>query len=357
MLDFRNPEDQYSHMSKLHLEDLEKLKLEKRHRQARDGKERDRIKAILLKSEDWSLNQISQALRINVASITRHIDDYVESKKLSNNSGGSSSKLSKEQTEALVEHLIANTYHHQKDIIGYIKKTWDIEYTVSGINKWLQHNRFSYKKPKAMPYKVDLEKQAAFIADYEQLKSNLAADEAIFFMDAVHPTQATKVSSGWIRTGTDKPVKTTASRTRINIVGAIELNQIADAVTSQYSTVNGESIIDFMELLRQKNRSKGRLHLILDGAGYHRAQTVVDKADKLGIKLHYLPPYSPNLNPIERLWKVMNEKVRNNQCFHSAKDFREKINHFFDTILPEIGATLSSRINDNFQSFDPTFSG
>jgi transposase len=37
---------------------------------------------------------------------------------------------------------------------------------------------------------------------------------------------------------------------------------------------------------------------------------VVEKAKELNIKLHYLPPYSPNLNPIERLWKVMNEHAR-----------------------------------------------
>jgi hypothetical protein len=40
---------------------------------------------------------------------------------------------------------------------------------------------------------------------------------------------------------------------------------------------------------------------VLDGAGYHRSSVVVEKAKELNIKLHYLPPYSPNLNPIERL--------------------------------------------------------
>ncbi|KPU83211.1 hypothetical protein JI57_02045, partial [Psychromonas sp. PRT-SC03] len=63
------------------------------------------------------------------------------------------------------------------------------------------------------------------------------------------------------------------------------------------------------------------------------------------------PPYSPNLNPIERLWKVMNEHARNNRYFATAKAFRESINHFFDTTLPTIGADLEMRINDNFQRF------
>jgi hypothetical protein len=49
----------------------------------------------------------------------------------------------------------------------------------------------------------------------------------------------------------------------------------------------------------------------------------------------------------------MNEHVRNNQYFSSAKQFREKIDHFFDEILPQISATLSTRINDNFQILNP----
>lgn len=66
----------------------------------------------------------------------------------------------------------------------------------------------------------------------------------------------------------------------------------------------------------------------------------------LNIELYYFPPYSPNLNPIERLWKVMNEKVRNNRYFTSPKGFREEIRRFFNEILPELAGTLAYRINN-----------
>ncbi|WP_420831712.1 hypothetical protein [Bathymodiolus japonicus methanotrophic gill symbiont] len=45
----------------------------------------------------------------------------------------------------------------------------------------------------------------------------------------------------------------------------------------------------------------------------------------------------------------MNEQVRNNKYFATAKEFRNQINHFFDDILPEIAESLNGRINDNFQ--------
>ncbi|MFO9558880.1 IS630 family transposase, partial [Legionella pneumophila serogroup 1] len=53
--------------------------------------------------------------------------------------------------------------------------------------------------------------------------------------------------------------------------------------------------------------------------------------------------------PIERLWRVMNEQVRNNRCFKGAKDFKEAISGFFTDTLPYIGSLLNERINDNFQ--------
>jgi transposase len=91
-----------------------------------------------------------------------------------------------------------------------------------------------------------------------------------------------------------------------------------------------------MGKIRSQYGSK-TVHLILDRSGYHKASLVANKAAELNIKLNFLPPYSPNLNPIERLWKVMNKMVRNNRFFKGAKDFKEAINCFFDEILPRVG--------------------
>lgn len=334
-------------MKRLFLKPEEKERLEQAHTSSENGKERDRIKAVLLRSEGWTVPMISQALRIHQSTIIRHIQEY-QAGKLRNESGGSSGQLTEAQAQELIAHLEANTYHHNHEIVLYVKERFGITYTIPGMHKWLHRNGFSYKKPKGLPHKADPELQKQFVAEYEQLKTEVGSNEPILFIDSVHPTQATKLTYGWIRTGKTKHVGTTASRTRLNIVGAIQLGHIAEAITSQYETINAESIIDFMGKIRSQYDSK-TVHLILDKAGYHRSLLVAEQADALNIKLHFLPPYSPNLNPIERLWKVMNEQVRNNQFFKGAKDFKESINRFFDEILPGIGKDLNGRINDNFQ--------
>ena len=90
------------------------------------------------------------------------------------------------------------------------------------------------------------------------------------------------------------------------------------------------------------------IHIILDQAGYNKSAEVRKHAFELGIHLHYLPAYSPNLNSIERLWKVMNEKTRDNVFFKTAKEFKSRMRNFFDEELPEILPNLRSRITDKF---------
>lgn len=338
---------------KLFLSPSQKQALRSLHSTTRDGRVRDRIKSVIHASNGWSPEEIADALLIHENTVRQHLKEYAEEQKLKPENGGSNSLLTEEQTRELVEHLTHTTYAHTYLICTHIQQTYGVAYSVAGLNKWLHKNGFSYKKPKGVPHKFDSEKQDKFIEEYEGLKAELAEDEAIVFIDAVHPTQATKVSCGWIRKGTDKPVETTGSRTRLNLVGGIELGKLSEAVIRQYDTVNGDSIMDFFEHLKGQYAECSTLHVILDGAGYHRSEEVKERARKLNIKLHYLPPYSPNLNPIERLWKVMNEQVRNNRYFATAKAFRQQIQHFVRTILPDIGSTLDSRINDNFQRFYP----
>ena len=328
--------------------------LELRHSKVRDGYERDRIKAVLLHAKGWTIVMIAQALLVHESTISRHIKDFIAEHKLTSSNGGSFSHLDDEQTKQLIEHLSDITYFHTHQICSYIQATFGIHYSVSGLNKWLHHNGFSYKQPKGVPHKFCPFTQDEFITKYELIKAEMAENDVLLFMDAVHPTQATKVTRGWIRTGVDKVIETTGSRTRVNIVGAIRLGYLEDTLTQQYEkTVNGDAIIDFFTHIKEKYKDKNVINLVLDGAGYHRKKEVVDKAKELGIALHYLPSYSPNLNPIERLWKVMNEHARNNKYFSTAREFRRSLNYFFDSTLPTIGASLSSRINDNFQKLSP----
>ncbi|CAM3353537.1 transposase (fragment) [Xenorhabdus nematophila AN6/1] len=167
----------------------------------------------------------------------------------------------------------------------------------------------------------------------------------------MHPTQSTKLSYGWMKRGREhvKGVETTGSRTRLNLMGALNLQRLDETVIREYPTINAKNVVLFFGAIRETYPLSQKIHLILGGAGYHRAEIVKFFAEVLNIELDYLPPYSPNLNPIERLWKYANEQVRNNLYFPDAKTFREVLHHFFHVTLPEKSNELITRLTDNFQ--------
>jgi len=334
---------------KLLLSEEQKKDLELHHRYEGDRRVADRIKAVLLKQEGWTNKAIAQALRIHEETVREHLTDWTSDEKLKPENGGSYSKLNAWQTRMLESHLEEITYTKVIDICAYVETTMRVHYTVSGMTKWLKEHDFSYKCPKTVPARADTAKQEEFIEKYLGLVSDTPANEPILFMDSAHPTMATKVVCGWIKKGVDKPIAQTASRTRVNVMGAIELASM-NVVSCRPEYVNTETTVAFFDQLKSAYPNAPKIHIILDQSGYHKSQLVRDKALEKSIELHYLPPYSPNLNPIERLWKVMNEKCRNNKFFSSAKEFRDAISEFFETTIPNIAQSLRGRINDNFQT-------
>ena len=345
---------------KISLTPEEKASLEYRHAKETDKRLCDRIKSILLRHEGWSLKKIAQALRLHNDTIARHIKDYLEEKSLSSNHKGSFSKLSETQTSELTAHLVENLYDKASDVVGYVKENFGVEYSIAGMTDWLKQHQFSYKQPTEQPAKANLEKQKEFISSYEALKKEIAEknekdenhSEPILFIDAVHPTMATKIAKAWIHKKLGKIIKTTASRTRMNIIGSIELMTMK-VVSNDYDTINSDSVILFLNKVKSEYSKAKKIHIILDQSGYNTSHALKAYAKENGFELHYLPPYSPNLNSIERLWKVMHEEVRNNYYFKTAVEFRDRIKEFFQKTIPEKSLSLGSRINDNFHIIIP----
>lgn len=334
----------------------QKTELEKRHRVERDGRIKDRIKAVLLSSEDWTGEEIAQALRIHPETVYEHLKDYRTQEKLKPTNGGSQSLLTSEQSKALIAHLEANFFTKVHDICGYVQVTYGVSYSIPGMTQWLYRHKFSYKKPHAVPSKAAPVKQAEFIEQYNTLMRTTPEDEPIEFGDGVHPTMATKIGRGWIRTGQEKQIETIASRSRMNYFGSINLEKMSISIAS-YETIDSDSMEAHFKLLRDKYPKAPWIHLILDQGPYNKSEKTANAAKLYRVKLHFLPTYSPNLNPIERVWKVMNEYVRNNVVFKSKTDFKEALDNFFNSTWDKISDSMKTRINDNFQILKPVPSG
>lgn len=318
-----------------------------RHRKERDKRTCDRIKAVLAYDDGYSYSEIARILLLDDETIRRHIDDYQRENKLSTSNGGSESKLTDREAFELKEHLQKITYLYVKDICQYVKHRYNLKYSVSGMTKWLHTQNFCYKKPHAVPAKANREQQEKFIRYYKELKTKAGKKDPIYFVDSVHPQHQSQLAYGWILKGTRKEVATTARQYRLNFMGGICLNNHR-FIYKQATKIDADGIASFLVELRKNHPEKCVIHIIWDNAGYHRDNSIKRFAKDLAIKLHYLPPYSPNLNPMERLWKLMHESVRYNKYYSKFCEFTDATREFFKHIGRR-KILLRSRITDNFQ--------
>ena len=86
------------------------------------------------------------------------------------------------------------------------------------------------------------------------------------------------------------------------------------------------------------------IHVFLDNASYHKADIVKQWLAKARRKvvLHFLPPYCPYLDPIERLWGLMHENVTLNRDYKTLGEFRREIINSSDTTSPDAGAAIAT---------------
>lgn len=130
------------------------------------------------------------------------------------------------------------------------------------------------------------------------------------------------------KSGTQK-VKANTGRRRLNIVGALNPVSFVPTVLLSESNCDQYFLKTFLEEVKKDYPESKTIHLFLDNARYNRAYEVQQKAKDLGIELHYLPPYSPNLNLIERLWKFLKKNIIKNTYYETFDNFFNAILHFF----------------------------
>jgi transposase len=119
-------------------------------------------------------------------------------------------------------------------------------------------------------------------------------------------------------------------------------------------TLNAESTIRFFQTIEEAYPCKRKIHVFCDNASYYRNKAVKKYLEASKIDLHFLPPCSPNLNPIERLWKWMKERVIYNTYYEHFEDFKMAVSGFFATLNmlaadSVLGRSLRSRVRDQFR--------
>lgn len=324
--------------------------LRESHHSARFRKNADRIKAILLLNKGLTYPQIAEILMLDDVTVRRYekeykgrgIDGLLESRY-----HGRIGLLTVLQEEELTTHLKEHTYQTVKEVAVYVQNTFQKQYSIEGMTHLLHRLHFVYKKTKVIPGKVNREKQETFKQAYYELKQTKKAEDKIYFVDASHPQHNNMPFYGWIYKGETKAIKTNSGRTRLNLNGALNLEDMQITVLSE-KTINSHSMMRLILTIEEKQPT-GEIYLVVDNASYnHSYELQLFLTDHKRIHLKYLPAYSPNLNIIERLWKFFHSK-HHDKYFEKFKEFEQAVLSFFQNIH-QYNSELRKLLTDSFQT-------
>jgi transposase len=328
----------------------EELRIAHRHEsQLRYG---DRIKAVLLLDAGWSVSKISEALLLDGNTIRRYRDLYQAEGidgLCNDNYHGRVCALTQRDQKELCKALRTKIYLSTVEIVCYVEGRFKVTYSLSGMTYLLHRLGFSYKKPSVVPGKADSLRQEKFLRAYRRLKRVKNAGDKVYFVDGVHPQHNSLPSYGWLPKGEETKLKSNTGRQRANISGALDA-ETHEVLVQEHKTLNAETTIEFFRMIERKNQKAKNIYLILDNAGYYKGDKIRDFLKDSSIKLLYLPPYAPNLNLIERLWKFFKKQVLYNQYYETFAEFRSACLDFFSRKnIRRYQKQLATLLTDNFE--------
>ena len=203
---------------------------------------------------------------------------------------------------------------------------------------------------KQIPVKADIEAQETFKTEVLEplIEQAQAGKIHLFFVDAAHFVRLPFL--GYLYSLTVRFIKAASGRQRFSVLGAL------NAITKEVVTITDHGYINAVwvcALLQKLHDQFTQLPIvvILDNARYQRCALVEATARKFGIQIIFLPPYSPNLNLIERLWKFVKKKALYNQYYSGYEQFHKAISNCLEQTGTTYKLDLDILLVPKFQSF------
>ena len=250
----------------------------------------------------------------------------------------------KGQPSALLAHTSKLRTEIDKHSPGTLWEVADLIDKETGIRRSLTQVRYyirthlGIKRRKILPFpggKMSPEELARKQHDFLHavleplLNKAISGQIQLFFCDATHPVMG--FHGGYVYGSEPRCLRTAHGRHRMNLYSA--LNAVSHTLHTIYGAqyVSAETAEQLIEQLRACYPGK-QIYLILDNARYQRCKYVEKAARRKRVHLVFLPPYSPNLNLIERLWKYFKKQVLTGKYFPDKKSFENAILGFLEEL-------------------------
>jgi transposase len=167
------------------------------------------------------------------------------------------------------------------------------------------------------------------INQLKRLQERLKPGEILVYEDEVDIHLNPKIGLDWMNCGTQKEVLTPGQNKKRYLAGALNA-ETGELVVVEGERKNSDLFLKLLEKLKRKYAHAKRIYVILDNYRVHSSK-IVNAALEYhlsNITLEFLPPYCPNENRIERVWKDLHDQVTRNHRHPNLKDLLSDVRSF-----------------------------
>ncbi|MFU2154706.1 IS630 family transposase, partial [Paenibacillus larvae] len=304
-------------------------------KQAKKRRMYERYQALYLHLKGKSVKEIAETLNRSAETVKNYIQAY-ETGGLAalqmKYSPGAPAGLSAEQQEKLKQtiihslpHEVGFTARHNwtlKIIAAFIEREFGHRYSLRGVSKIMHPQGLSYTKPTYTLAAADPEKQRQFSEHtFPELKKLLNDEiDHLLFEDESMIRDYQAIQKTWFLRGKQHVIRTTGKHRGVKLLATVDYatGQIVWQEDEQYTA---ETFLNFLQKVISKYPD-GKIVMVLDNARIHHAKLLHPFLEEMNgrLELVFLPPYSPQLNIVEGLWKWLKSDVINNVFFHTVTE-------------------------------------
>lgn len=224
-------------------------------------------------------------------------------------------------------------------LVSFLLSSFGLRVHKSTVRRWV-HREFHWNRPQSEPQSKDPEGEAK-LQRIVHLLSTVEAPDVVLYEDETTLRLLPVIRGMWMRIGKQERIPTGSGWNKsIKVFGA--LNAHTGEWTYQiFDKCNSEHFITFLKRVLEAY-SPGMIYIVLDRASWHRAHRVQEWiADHPRIQQVWLPTGSPKLNPVERIWGKLKDRVAANRWYGMPQFIRTVAERFLDSLSPETASRIA----------------
>lgn len=336
----------------VYLTEIERDSITQLRRRTKSLVESNRCRIILLLSEGHSVREVQERVGCVRSTVYTTLYRFEESRLAGLCDARRERrplKATREVRDALLSYLDGPPKAY-----GWQRSTWtrellalqlakdrQVKLSVSCLGQVLREEKVRRGRPRPA-LRIPVKGRANRIREIEAIVQRASPDDEVFYVDEADVDLNPRIGTTYIKQGTQPLVLTPGKNVKYYIAGALN-SRTGKVVYSHGPKKDSGLFVALLSELHRSYRGTKRIHLVLDNYIIHKSRLTNEALAKYNGKLvlHFLPPYSPEHNVIERLWKQMHDNVTRNHQHKTMQDLWYDVTRFLKEVQPFPGTQVS----------------